>query len=73
MIQGPMKNCLRVPASTDALPASYLALLGEFPLRPIRNGSEYNRAAKIVHRLALQEGRLDHGAEAYLEVLEALV
>ena len=55
------------------LPAAYLALLEEFPLRPIRNTSECDRATKIIHRLALREGELDGGQEAYLEVLEGLV
>src|SRR6266576_3215393 len=55
------------------LPAAYLALLEEFPLRPIRNLAECERATKIVHRLALREGELDQGEEAYLEVLEGLV
>jgi antitoxin component HigA of HigAB toxin-antitoxin module len=69
-----MKNRVtKIPAAIAALPSSYLALLGEFPLWPIRNGSEYKRAAKIVHRLALREGHLDDGEEAYLEVLETLV
>ena len=70
-----MKNrfASRIPAAVAALPKSYLALMAEFPLRPIRNGSEYDRAAAIVHRLALREGDLDAGEEAYLEVLETLV
>src|SRR4051812_45491655 len=55
------------------LPAAYLALLEEFPLRPIRNTSECDRATKIIHRLALREGKLVAGEEAYLEVLEGLV
>jgi HTH-type transcriptional regulator / antitoxin HigA len=63
----------KVPAAIAALPRSYLRLMAEFPLRPIRKGSEYTRAAKIVHRLAMREGSLDAGEEAYLEVLEALV
>lgn len=62
-----------IPASVRALPASYLALLGEFPLRPIQNGAEYDRAAAIVRRLAMREGDLDAGGEAYLEVLEGIV
>jgi HTH-type transcriptional regulator/antitoxin HigA len=62
-----------VPEAVAALPQSYLALMGEFPLRPIRSGAEYDRAAKIVHRLAMREGKLDAGEEAYFEVLEALV
>lgn len=64
---------INVPAAIASLPKSYLALIGEFPLRPIKNGAEYGRAAKIVHRLALREDELDAGEEAYLEVLESLV
>jgi len=55
------------------LPANYLALLEEFPLRPIRNLAESERAASIVHRLALREAELDESEEAYLDVLEVLV
>ena len=62
-----------MPAAVAALPRSYLALMAEFPLRPIRSAAEYDRAAAILHRLALQEGGLDAGAEGYLEVLEALI
>jgi antitoxin component HigA of HigAB toxin-antitoxin module len=69
-----MKNRLpMVPEAVAALPRSYLALMGEFPLCPLKNRAEYDRAARIVHRLALREGELDAGEEAYLEVLEALV
>jgi len=63
----------RIPAAVAALPASYLALMGEFPLRPIKNGAEYARAAKIIDRLALKDSRLDSGEAAYLEVLEGLI
>ena len=62
-----------VPASVASLPKSYLALMGEFPLRPIRSRSECDRAAAIIHRLALLEGALDAGEEEYLEVLESVV
>jgi antitoxin component HigA of HigAB toxin-antitoxin module len=69
-----MKSTLSiVPAAVAALPATYLALMGEFPLRPITNAAQYDRAAGIVHRLALREGRLDGGEDADLQVLEALV
>jgi antitoxin component HigA of HigAB toxin-antitoxin module len=67
------RKAINIPAALSALPDSYLALMGEFPLRPIRNGAEYDRAARIVHRLALHEGQLDSGEEAYLEVLEGLI
>jgi HTH-type transcriptional regulator / antitoxin HigA len=56
-----------------SLPASYLRLMAKFPLYPIKSGSQYERAASIVHRLAMREGKLDAGEEAYLGVLEALV
>jgi HTH-type transcriptional regulator/antitoxin HigA len=62
-----------IPAAVAALPNSYLLLMGQFPLRPIRSGAQYDLAAKIVHRLALREGRRDAGEEAYLEVLEAMI
>jgi antitoxin component HigA of HigAB toxin-antitoxin module len=60
------------PAAIAALPVSYLALMGEFPLCPIKTGADYERAIRIIHRLALREGDLDNGEEAYLEVLEGL-
>ena len=62
-----------IPAAICALPKSYLNLMAEFPLQPIRNNSDYDRAAAIIHRLALREGSLDNGAESYLEVLEGIV
>jgi HTH-type transcriptional regulator/antitoxin HigA len=62
-----------VPTAVAALPKAYLALLGEFPLRPIARESDYERAASIVHRLALREPDLDTGERAYLEVLETLL
>jgi antitoxin component HigA of HigAB toxin-antitoxin module len=63
----------RISAAIAALPGSYLALMAEYPLAPIRCDGEYDRAAAVIHRLALREGKLDAGEEAYLEVLEALV
>jgi HTH-type transcriptional regulator / antitoxin HigA len=69
-----MKNrTTNIPMAVAKLPKSYLNLMGEFPLCPIRNGTEYERAARIIHRLALREGELDDGEEAYLEVLEGLI
>jgi HTH-type transcriptional regulator/antitoxin HigA len=55
------------------LPKSYLELMMEFPLRPIRSATDYNRAAAIVHRLAMRVGKLDAGEESYLDVLEGIV
>jgi antitoxin component HigA of HigAB toxin-antitoxin module len=59
--------------SLSALPESYIRLLAEFQLRPIRTVRDYELAAKIVHRLALRDRNLDAGEQAYLEVLEGIV
>jgi HTH-type transcriptional regulator/antitoxin HigA len=67
------RGSAKVIAALAALPKSYLALMAEFPLRPIRTTADYDRAAKIVHRLAMREGKLNAGEEAYLEVLEGLL
>lgn len=67
-----MQIARRIPSSIAALPATYLALMDKFALRPIKGESQYRRAVKIVHALALR-GDLDSGEEAYLEVLEALI
>jgi HTH-type transcriptional regulator/antitoxin HigA len=56
-----------------ALPRSYQKLMVEFAPRLIENDAEYDRAASIVHRLALRESRLDAGERAYLDVLELLI
>ncbi len=74
MERGAMKKRKKqIPGTVASLPGSYLDLMGEFALRPIRSGAECSRATKIVHRLALQEGKLDQGEECYLEVLEGLI
>jgi antitoxin component HigA of HigAB toxin-antitoxin module len=67
------RHSAKISTGLGALPESYLALMSEFPLRPIKNGGEYDRAAAIVHRLALREENLDPGEESYLEVMEGLL
>ena len=67
------RRSVKIPRAIRLLPESYLALMAEFPLRPITSGKELERAVKIVHRLALSGGKLDVGEEAYLEVLEGIV
>ena len=67
------RAAVQAPAALADLPKRYLSLIAEFPLRPIRSAAEYDRAAAMIHRLALREGKLDEGEEAYLEVLETLV
>lgn len=52
----------------------YLKLIREFPLRPIRTNREYNAAAAILDRLAVQpEGSLSRGEQDYLDTLTLLV
>ena len=55
-------------------PADYLALVREFPLRPIRNQREYNKAVGIADRLAVRdEGTLSRGEQDYLDTLTLLI
>lgn len=49
----------------------YLALINEFPLRPIRNRADYDRAAAVADRLALRD--LTDGESDYLDVLVELI
>ena len=51
---------------------SYMELVLEFPLCSIRSDEHLEAAQKVIDRL-LARGRLDEGAEAYLEALGDLV
>ena len=53
-------------------PASYLALIRRFPLRPITSEAELDRATAVMNSL-LDRGDLDHAEEDYLDVLSDLV
>ncbi|MBI4578979.1 MAG: hypothetical protein HY718_04710 [Planctomycetes bacterium] len=66
---------VRPRGSRRAAPAAdYLALIREFPLRPIRTAREYDAAAAIVDRLAVQpEGSLTAGRQDYLDALTMVV
>jgi HTH-type transcriptional regulator/antitoxin HigA len=49
---------------------SYLNLIHEFPLRPIRNQGEYDAAISVVKKLMLRnEDSLDSGENDYLDAL----
>jgi antitoxin component HigA of HigAB toxin-antitoxin module len=63
----------KVPAAVAALPKSFLALMAEYPFRPIRTAADYDRAARIELPLAQGQAVDDAGEASYLEVLEALV
>jgi HTH-type transcriptional regulator/antitoxin HigA len=59
-----------VTKSTD----SYLKLIHQFPLRPIRNRADYAAASKMIDLLAVRgEDDLDRGEMDYLDVLSDLV
>ena len=61
------------PAAPD-IPASYLALVRRFPLRPIRSDADYRRASAVLDHLAVRdEESLDPGERDYLETLEMLI
>src|SRR5262249_49605446 len=53
---------------------SYLALIREFPLRPILDEADYDAASKIIDRLAVRgEDDLDPGEQDYLNALSMFV
>ena len=51
---------------------SYLLLINRFPLRPIRNDAELDRATAVINSL-LDRAPLDAGQRDYLDVLSDLV
>src|SRR5215831_12699183 len=61
--------------SANGWPApTYLALIENFPLRPLRSEREYDNAATILDRLAVRpEGSLDAGEQDYFDTLTLLV
>jgi HTH-type transcriptional regulator/antitoxin HigA len=53
---------------------SYLKLIHEFPLRPIRNDDEYKAATAVMERLAVRgEDGLDSGERDYLDGLDEFI
>ena len=53
---------------------SYLKLICEFPLRPIRNHAEYDSAIAVMEKLAVRgEEDLDTGEQDYLDALDEFV
>jgi HTH-type transcriptional regulator/antitoxin HigA len=53
---------------------SYLKLIGQFPLRPIRNDAEYKAATAVMQRLAIRgEAGLDAGERDYLDGLDEFI
>jgi HTH-type transcriptional regulator/antitoxin HigA len=53
---------------------SYLKLIREFPLRPLRNDREYKAAVAVMERLAVRgEAALDAGERDYLDGLDEFI
>lgn len=53
---------------------SYLELIRQFPLRPIRSDADYDAAVKVTDKLAVRpEGSLDPGEQDYFETLTLLI
>ena len=53
---------------------SYLDLVETFPLRPIRSGSEYAQAIRMMETLAVRgEDDLDDGERDYLDALDEFI
>jgi HTH-type transcriptional regulator/antitoxin HigA len=53
---------------------TYLALIDQFPLRPLRSGRDYDAAVRVLDTLAVRpEGSLDPGEQDYLDTLTMLV
>jgi HTH-type transcriptional regulator/antitoxin HigA len=56
------------------MPASYLRLVRQYPLRPIRDKTDYAAASAILDKLAMRdESELDSGESDYLETLSLLI
>jgi HTH-type transcriptional regulator/antitoxin HigA len=54
--------------------STYLALIDQMPLRPLRSERDYEQAVAVLDRLAIQvEGSLDQGEQDYLDTLTVLV
>jgi HTH-type transcriptional regulator/antitoxin HigA len=54
--------------------SDYLALIGEFPLRPLRSEREYDAAVNVLDALVVrQEGSLTPGKQDYVDTLTMLV
>jgi HTH-type transcriptional regulator / antitoxin HigA len=65
---------MNITQSKFAPTDSYLRLVSEFPLRPIRNDSEYKAATIVMERMAIRgEDDLDRGERDYLDGLDEFI
>src|SRR5437868_5097801 len=71
MSTGTINRKRRRPSAPSA---SYLKLIQEFPLRPIRDEADYDVASKLIDRLAVRgEDDLDPGEQDYLDGLSMFI
>jgi HTH-type transcriptional regulator/antitoxin HigA len=64
----------RVIIGKHKAPDSYINLIRQFPLRPIRTAAQYAQAGKVLDALAVRgQTGLDAGERDYLDVLTDLV
>ena len=69
-----MSRTIEKPRVIVKSPDSYMKLIRQFPLRPIRDKRDYAAAAKMIDVLAVQgEEDLDQGEQDYLAVLSDLI
>jgi antitoxin component HigA of HigAB toxin-antitoxin module len=69
-----MEGTIMTTSNKTALADSYLKLIHEFPLRPIRNDGEYKAATRVMERLAIRgEDELDPGERDYLDGLDEFI
>lgn len=59
--------------STARVDKAYMALIREFPLIPIRDKSEFERAIALMKRLSYRRSSLSSGEADYLTVLGDLI
>ena len=68
-----VRTSAKRPANTRPA-ASYLALIDDFPLRPLRSERDYDAAAAVLDTLAVRpEGSLERGEQDYFDTLTMLV
>ena len=69
-----MKSISNIARGIYPDPDSYMRLVREFPLRPIRTQRQYDQAIKVMEKLIVRdENSLDNGEADYLDVLSDLI
>jgi HTH-type transcriptional regulator/antitoxin HigA len=64
---------MKSTSKTSGASVSYLKLIRDFPLRPLRTAGEYEAAGGAMRALTSRKGRLDGGERDYLAGLAAFI